>query len=140
MRVAAVGKVLSLVEVLVPVRAVTGVATAVTVAGVVGDVLYVDGVVRLVVVSVRDDLVGGLGVFLLQAVGDEEDSGEDESDLGGGEGLERDELHDEELAEQQFGSEKTDDTSEGTASLLLTTTCRGNNVQCRQFLTYNKIR
>lgn len=126
MSVSAVRKVLSLIEVLVPVRAVAGVSTAVAVAGVMGDVLDVDGVVRLMVVSVRNDLVGGLGVFLLQAVGDKEDSGKDERDLGGGEGLERDELDDEELAEQQFSSEKTDDATEGTASLFLTTTCRRN--------------
>ena len=122
MRVCAVGKVLGLIEVLVPVLAVAGVSSvAATVASIVGDVLNVDGVVRLVVMSMRNDLVGGLGLFALQAVGNEEDSCKDEGDLGGGEGLEGDELDDEELAKQQFGTEKTDDTAH-TASLLLTTT------------------
>lgn len=91
-------------------------------ASVVGDVLNMDGVVRLVVVSVGNDLVSGLRLLTLQAVSNEEDGGEDQGDLGGGEGLEGDELDDEQFAEQQLSSQQTDDTAH-TASLLFATTC-----------------
>lgn len=120
MGVGAVGQVLGLIQVFVPVRAVAGVATAVAVSDVVGHVLNVDGVVRFVVVRVWDHFVGGLGVVVLEAPGHEEDDGKDEGDLGGGEGLEGDQLDDEELSEQHLGTEETDDGAH-TTSLLLTT-------------------
>lgn len=121
-RVCAVGQVLGFIQIFVPVRSVAGVATtaAVAVPNVVGHMLNVDRVVRLVVMSVRHDLISGLGRVVLQAPGDEEDDGEDEGDLGGSESLERDQLDDEEFPEQDLGSEETDDATH-TAVLLLTT-------------------
>lgn len=96
-------------------------------ASVVGDVLNMDGVVRLVVVSMGNDLISGLRLLALQAVSNEEDGGEDQGDLGGGEGLEGDELDDEQFAEQQLSSQQTDDTAH-TASLLFATTCEQNKL------------
>lgn len=93
-----------------------------TMSRIVGDVLNVDGVMRLVVMSMRDNLVGSLGLFALKTVGDEEDSCKNEGNLGGSEGLESDELNDEELAEQHFGTDETDDSANTASPLLLTTT------------------
>lgn len=49
---------------------------------------------RFDVVSVWDDLICGLGVFLFEAISDEENDCQDKSDLGCSQGLECDQFHD----------------------------------------------
>lgn len=110
------------IEVLVPVLAVAGVASvATTVSRVMRHVLNMHWVMRLVVMSVRDDFICSFGLFTLQAVGDEEDGSQNEGNLSGGEGFEGDELDDEEFAEEELGTKETDDTAYTTCLLFATT-------------------
>lgn len=57
-------------------------------------VFYVNWMVRFDVVSVWDDLIGGFGMFMLEAPSNEENDRQDKSDLGCSQGLKCDQFHD----------------------------------------------